>query len=453
MEPAELALAIKQLNDWARSAAPAPEPEPRRLLREHFGADPRKLAVVSRPLTTWQRPNVQLALDAFLAGRDFRVVGLVASETASIGLSELARGQPGTGDARVGEPEHVSIALGEGESASYVRSGLWLVADEHEPLAITTGGGRDHFGREHPVLQVMAARRERAREVLERILELIRERNLYRGRVLEPRLGVRGEISLHVRLLQAIERDRIVLPDGVLERIERTAFGISRHAGRLTAGRRHLRRGLLLHGPPGTGKTLTAMYLATAEQGRTVLILTGAGLGALTMAVELATSLAPAIVILEDVDLVAQERSERPSNALLFELLNAMDGLQADDDVLFVLTTNAPQRLEPALASRPGRVDHAVELPLPDAAGRRRLLELYGEGLELDMDGDEELVDDLHGVSPAFIRELLRRAALIAAERSDGPLRVSGRHLREAYYELRSSSDALTRSLLGDGGG
>jgi ATP-dependent 26S proteasome regulatory subunit len=65
-------------------------------------------------------------------------------------------------------------------------------------------------------------------------------------------------------------------------------------------------------------------------------------------------------------------------------------GRRADDgtravasDLVFVLTTNRVEDLEPALASRPGRIDLAVELPLPDAPARRRLLELYGEGLPL----------------------------------------------------------------------
>jgi ATP-dependent 26S proteasome regulatory subunit len=83
---------------------------------------------------------------------------------------------------------------------------------------------------------------------------------------------------------------------------------------------------------------------------------------------ELATAI-KRLVILEDVDLVAMERSFEPTNAILFELLNAMDGLDADHDVLFVLTTNAPERIEPALAARPGRIDQAVELPLPDPDG------------------------------------------------------------------------------------
>ena len=56
---------------------------------------------------------------------------------------------------------------------------------------------------------------------------------------------------------------------------------------------------------------------------------------------------------------------------MLFQLLNEMDGLAEDADVTFILTTNRADLLEPALASRPGRVDQAVAFALPDAAARR----------------------------------------------------------------------------------
>ena len=70
---------------------------------------------------------------------------------------------------------------------------------------------------------------------------------------------------------------------------------------------------------------------------------------------------------------MAEERTRQGTgtNAVLFELLNQMDGLGDDADVLFILTTNRPELLEPALASRPGRVDEAIEVPLPDAAAGR----------------------------------------------------------------------------------
>ena len=77
--------------------------------------------------------------------------------------------------------------------------------------------------------------------------------------------------------------------------------------------------------------------------------------------------------------------------------------------------------LEAALATRPGRVDPAAELPLPDAAARRRLLRLYQGRLVLDPTGPETVISRTEGVTASFLTELPRRAALHAAE-DEGPV-------------------------------
>jgi hypothetical protein len=456
VEPEQLADAIKRLTEWAERHAPQPEAELHARLREHFGADPTQLPIVTRPLQAWDRPNFQVAVEAFLGGRPSELLGLATMQGYDVGLAELARDEAVFGQAvSVRAPEHVTVPLGEDESVACVEAGLWLVGGEQDHRLAIMLASTNHGMGEQLALEVMACEREPAEHVVGELWRLMGEHNVYRGRVLELRerhSHADEGAPLTVRTLPAIAREQIVLPRGVLERIERTTFGMSRHAERLRASGRHLRRGLLLHGPPGVGKTLTAMYLATQMPDRTVVLLTGSGLGTIGTSVDLATALAPAIVILEDVDLVAMDRALEPTNSILFELLNAMDGLDADHDVLFVLTTNAPQRIEPALAARPGRIDQAVELPLPDASGRRRLLELYGEGLQLALDEGDELVVELDGTSPAFIRELLRRGALVAADRSDdGPLRVGEDDLRQALAELRAGANELTRTLLGGG--
>jgi ATP-dependent 26S proteasome regulatory subunit len=215
---------------------------------------------------------------------------------------------------------------------------------------------------------------------------------------------------------------------------------------------RHLKRGLLLHGPPGTGKTLTAMYLAGQMPDRTVILLTGRGLGLVEQSCSLARLLEPATVIMEDVDLIAEERTRQGGcNALLFELLNQMDGLSDDADVLFLLTTNRPDLLEPALAARPGRIDQALEVPLPDEGCRSRLLALYARGLELRLAHRDALVARTKGVSGAFLRELLRKAALLAADEGTGRV-VEDRHVEAALKELVVEGGSLTQHLLGSHG-
>lgn len=160
---------------------------------------------------------------------------------------------------------------------------------------------------------------------------------------------------------------------------------------------------MLLHGAPGTGKTLTLMYLISRMPGRTVILVTGVGMGLLRAAIQMARSLAPSMVVLEDVDLIAQDRGNpfQPGGGLLFELLNELDGLGSDIDVIFALTSNRPESLEPALAARPGRIDLAVEFPLPDLDARIRLLELYARGLTLNGVDLVAVAEAIDGASPA----------------------------------------------------
>jgi ATP-dependent 26S proteasome regulatory subunit len=216
--------------------------------------------------------------------------------------------------------------------------------------------------------------------------------------------------------------------------------------------RGRLARGVLLHGPRGTGKTHTLRYLMSLVTEATVVMLSGDALRFIAPAVSIARALQPALVIVEDVDLIAEERGMHPGqHPLLFELLNEIDGLGEDADVTFLLTTNGADLLEPALAQRPGRVDQAVELPLPDAEGRRRLLALYGGNLDLQLSDTEPIVSQTEGMTASFFKELLRRAALISAESclgdGHGALIVNEAHLRAA--QLLAEQNQLNRILLG----
>jgi ATP-dependent 26S proteasome regulatory subunit len=119
----------------------------------------------------------------------------------------------------------------------------------------------------------------------------------------------------------------------------------------------------------------------------------------------LARVLQPSMVMIEDVDLIARDREQmgRCEEPLLNKLHNEMDGLKEDADILFVLATNRPEQLEGALAGRPGRIDQAIEVPLPDEIGRGKLVRLYGKGLPLDQTVIGEVARRAEGVSAAFI--------------------------------------------------
>jgi SpoVK/Ycf46/Vps4 family AAA+-type ATPase len=193
-------------------------------------------------------------------------------------------------------------------------------------------------------------------------------------------------------------------------------------------------------------------------------VLTGRALAAVGAVTEMARALAPAVVVLEDVDLVAEERTMGPRpNPVLFDLLDAMDGAAADADLLFLLTTNRADILEPALAARPGRVDVAVEISLPDAPARERLLTLYSRGVPLALTPDDlaAAVERTDGTTASFLKELIRRGVLEALQEAAAgeaapasPVTVppvTGAHLSRALDDLLDAAQGVTRTLLGVG--
>jgi ATP-dependent 26S proteasome regulatory subunit len=185
--------------------------------------------------------------------------------------------------------------------------------------------------------------------------------------------------------------------------------GIARHSGRLLASGQHLKRGVLLYGAPGTGKTHTVRYLLSRLPEVTVIAISGKALGRIAEACSVARTLQPAVIVAEDVDL-------------------------------------------------------AAELPLPDADARRALLRLHQGNLVLDGVDLDPVIERTDGVTAPFLRELLRKAALLAAEedeagpageapgtggKDDAPIRVTGAQLTAALDQLLGTRGQLTRVLLG----
>jgi hypothetical protein len=80
---------------------------------------------------------------------------------------------------------------------------------------------------------------------------------------------------------------------------------------------------------------------------------------------------------------------------------------------------------------------------------RRNIFELYAEGLTLKTKRLDEIVKRIDGVSAAFIRELLRKAAVFAAIDSPEELIVRDKHLNEALEALLVTGGSLTQKLLG----
>ena len=447
----QLGASVAELLSWLHDVAPRSGRgnEVVELVAAHLGEARRTTSVVVRDVPPFEQVNLQVALDAWIAapGREVAVHGLALNEQyGPTGLQDIVHGEV-NGPLQLSAPDVVDLPSGPDRTQACWRRALLLVQDERGAYVVLLRGPQRH----EPGMDVQVAglATAQAQEVHRELAELRSRLNVYRGQVLE----MKGHGSIEFPVLPATAREDVVLPDQVLRRVERHTVDVAERRSELRAAGQHLKRGLLLYGPPGTGKTHTTRYLVQRLEGTTVFLLSGRALPLIGMVTELARELQPSAVVLEDVDLVAEDRGYGDgASPVLFELLDAMDGAAADADLLFLLTTNRADLLEPALAARPGRVDVAVEIDLPEPDARRRLFELYSRGVPLVVSPEDvdAVVERTAGVTASFLKELVRRAVLESLTERPGALeQVTGEHLSRALDDLLDSTQSVTRALLG----
>lgn len=384
----------------------------------------------------------------------------VRKDHASEGLNFSALVVDGYSPAVAVPPEYEEVDIGDDQPIRCLKNGLWFLQENGSRYAVLLSpAGRaycDPTGMQFQIATTNDAEGTRITQAFfQHLEESVLRAESYRGKVLSLEQGEHsysGETSgITVHRLALVNRDQVILPPATLELLERNVIQFVRQRQRLAKLGLPTRKGLLFYGPPGTGKTLTIRYLARTLEGHTTLLITAEQMGLLGEYMTLARLLQPSIVILEDVDLIARERSQMGSGcqeSLLNKLLNEMDGLKEEADILFILTTNRPEALEAALSSRPGRIDQAIEFPLPDEVGREKLVRLYASGVALDEDVIRRVVQRTDRVSAAFIKELMRRSVQFQLER-DGEGRLEWEDVAQALDELLFSGGSLNLKLLG----
>ena len=428
------------------------------LVQAHFGEVPLdQLNITIRTFPFRTAGDLQKAFDS-LEAAGFRIQSFHATQQNNEPSREF--GQVYQRDRRnpvlAVPPKYQEIDIGEEEPVRALKDGLWLLEKEGTALAVLYTPSCEGLRLNLQAATLNGESNEKAvHSFFQHVEDAVKNSVCYRGKILslEYHSMYSGQgIGVMVHKLRQVRREDVILPTSTVNLLERNVMQFVAQRPRLAALGLAIKKGLLFYGPPGTGKTHTLHYLAGSLAGHTTFLVSADQVCHLSEYITLARLWTPSMVVIEDVDLIARDREQMHSpleESLLNKLLNEMDGLRQEAEIMFVLTTNRPESLEAALAARPGRIDQAIEFPLPDSVGRAKLVRLYSQGVEMNDDVIQFAVERSEKVSASFIKELMRRSIQFCLVRCDGPLVLLKDDIQLALDELLVSGGSLNRKLLG----
>ena len=169
------------------------------------------------------------------------------------------------------------------------------------------------------------------------------------------------------------------------------------------------KRGILLYGDPGNGKSgiiqLCTKYLIEDMNGIVINLSNGDQIDYYQHLIGPLREIepdTPLIVILEDIDGIAGEGSWSTSM-----LLNLLDGIKQIDNVVYLATTNYPEKLEERITNRPSRFDRRYEIEMPSDKVREAYIKNKLTPEEILSINLEEWIEKTKGLSLAHMRELV----------------------------------------------
>lgn len=398
------------------------------------------------------------AADEYIAARP-GVTTAIDSQHEDEGLNTILHSKASRWvSRRMKRSQNLAWPVGPGKEIFLPVDRFWLAFGDRVVIRLRYAADMDVA-----VLEVAADTAAVAEEVMKRLDERSVEQSIYRNKLLEfvteggamdehGNIERQGPPRLRFKAEERVDDADIVIDEQIRQMLWRNVIDLHHRREVLKAHRVPVRRGVLLYGPPGTGKTFACRYLCSKLPDVTRIVVTGTAMLRVNAVFALARLLQPSLVIFEDVDLVFGSREVNLYSSVLGDLLDQMDGLRPYEDIGFILTTNAIDRMEAAIKDRPGRISQCIYFGPPKAELRRRYLQHYLRHYEtagLDLD---RLVESADGTTQAFLKEWVHRSVQIATERAgDGGLGGGLRNedFHAAMAEMKAFSEGTTGRIIG----
>ncbi len=392
-----------------------------------------------------------------------KILSVHGEDLNNICNSNFAYDYDGSGGGKVQTPEMLSWAVDYKQDLFFPEDLFYVIPsgdNQNDTIILRI---KYQYTTSEAIIEYTVKNPETADQIKQEINQYSHEKSIYKNKVLE--VSVEREISdelgeieqpvqlkINFKTIIPIQDDDIILDKEIQEMIQRNVFDYHEKRDIFLKHGLPAKKAILFFGPPGTGKTFTSQYIYNKLKNITTIVVTGSSLGRIKSVCNLAHVLQPSLVIIEDVDLIFTSREINMYSSALGDFMDELDGFQKDDAVIFILTTNAIERLEPAIKDRPGRISQCIYFAPPGNSLRERYIKKYIKIYDYNDLNIKEIIEMTKGASQAFLKELIQRAVHFSIEENQfttEKVKINNHHFSKALKEIIHFDNSSTNLILG----
>lgn len=306
------------------------------------------------------------------------------------------------------EPGYSNVNISDGKSARFIQYGSRFYQNEMEKCVVYCS--TEEFGSDERIV-IITTKEGRGLELIEELEASFYAEGVLKNAFFDMQFNFIKRSETVNELLAWNADVRKQLDKDVIEFLK--VMPILRKNGLPNS------RGIILSGPPGTGKTMIAKSLAAKTNVTTILISSEMiqQKNEVKSIFRLGRKLAPTLMIIEDIDTAGTVSRRFTDHPILGEYLQAMDGMEPNNGMVIIATTNHTENIDPAISDRPGRFDRIIDIPLPNYSQRAGIISNIMDKMPNDeiSEGDiAKLANHSSGLSGAWIREIVQTAMIEA---------------------------------------